>query len=98
MNGTDWHVIVNDYSVLLADWPWLQLLACCFVVRLGLFGCIFYVINALIEYLTIETLVHSMHCNAECDFIPDTRLAIAATAVNTHSPVPSAARTNLSVL
>lgn len=54
MNCTDWHVIVNDYSVFFADWPWLQLLACCFVVRFGLFRRILYVIHALIEYLCVD--------------------------------------------
>jgi hypothetical protein len=32
----------------------LKLLACCFVVRLGLLGSIFYVMHALIEYLRMK--------------------------------------------
>lgn len=52
MNRTDGHVVVDNNSMLLANRSRLKLLACCFVVRLGRFGCIFYVIHALIEYLT----------------------------------------------
>lgn len=54
MNCTNWHIIVHDNPMFLADWPWLQLFACWFEVRLWLLGCVFYVIHALIEYLREE--------------------------------------------